>query len=227
MGNIGSFFPSSSSYPLRVCGMSPVIAFLLFTTLSLAMASPASAQTRYSCRDEQGAVYTLARPCPKGMVTSAVSAGPVEPRAEPRSYAPTPSRRSSVMREVPEYESYMSGRCRTLQNSIRGASANGSSYDVIAGMQREYQRDCSDEESDAASRYYRERREARSQRRTEREREEQAQLAQEEQESRKALQCAESKRILAAKRARTDLTPGERNDLRRFETNVITRCGDF
>ena len=41
--------------------MSPVIAFLLFTTLSLAMASPASAQTRYSCRDEQGAVYTLAR----------------------------------------------------------------------------------------------------------------------------------------------------------------------
>ena len=194
--------------------MSPVIASLLFTTLSLAMASPASAQTRYSCRDEQGAVYTPARPCPKGMVTSAVSAGPVEPRAEPRSYAPAPSRRSSAMREVPEYESYMSGRCRTLQN-------------VIAGMQREYRRDCSDEESDAASRYYRERREARSQRRTEREREEQAQLAQEEQESRKALQCAESKRILAAKRARTDLTPGERNDLRRFETNVITRCGDF
>ena len=80
--------------------MSPVIASLLFTTLSLAMASPASAQTRYSCRDEQGAVYTLARPCPKGMVTSAVSAGPVEPRAEPRSYAPAPSRRSSAQRRL-------------------------------------------------------------------------------------------------------------------------------
>ena len=109
----------------------------------------------------------------------AVSAGPVEPRAEPRSYAPAPSRRSSAMREVPEYESYMSGRCRTLQNSIRGASANGSSYDVIAGMQREYRRDCSDEESDAASRYYRERREARDAREREHEQDEASETAHE------------------------------------------------
>ena len=94
--------------------MSPVIASLLFTTLSLAMASPASAQTRYSCRDEQGAVYTLARPCPKGMVTTAVSAGPVEPRVEPRSYAPTPSRRCSSMREVLYYDIFIIFRFLTL-----------------------------------------------------------------------------------------------------------------
>lgn len=207
--------------------MSPVVASLLFTMLSFAQASPAQAQARYSCRDEQGMVYTLSRTCPKGMVTTAVSAGPLQQYSQPRDYMPSPSRRSSVVREAPEYQEFMSGRCRMLQNSVRGARANGSSYDVIAGMEREYRRDCSDEESEAASRYYRERRDARNQRRAEQERQQQVQLAQEEQEARKAQQCAESKRILAGKRARTDLTPGERNDLRRFEANVITRCGDF
>ena len=37
-------------------------------------------------------------------------------------------------------------------------------------------------------------------------------------------QCAESRRILLAKRARTDLSQGEKDDLARFETNYRARC---
>lgn len=202
--------------------MKPAIAPLLLITLTLLQAAPAAAQTRYSCRDESGTVYNLSRPCPQGMVTTAVSAGPVERRSESRDYAP--ARRSSSVREAPDYQEYMSARCRTLQGSIRSASANGSSYEVIAGMQREYRRDCSDEESEAASRYYKERRESRLQRREEADRLQQEQWAEQEQEDRQARQCAESRRILAAKKARADLTPGERNDLRRFEDNITARC---
>ena len=51
-----------------------------------------------------------------------------------------------------------------------------------------------------------------------------AEQASREQEARFAQQCAESRRILATKKARTDLTEGERNDLRRFEENFIARC---
>ena len=37
-------------------------------------------------------------------------------------------------------------------------------------------------------------------------------------------QCAESRRILTNKKARTDLTQGEKDDLARFETNFRARC---
>ncbi|MBU0893082.1 MAG: hypothetical protein KKH21_19655, partial [Gammaproteobacteria bacterium] len=52
----------------------------------------------------------------------------------------------------------------------------------------------------------------------------QAAQASREQEERAAQQCAESRRILANKRARTDLTEGEKNDLRRFEEAFLARC---
>jgi hypothetical protein len=162
---------------------------LLFVALSFLGAEPVLAQTRYTCRDEGGAVYTLSRPCPKGMVTTAVSAGPVEQR--------------SYRQE---------------------SSANGAKYEVIAGMQREYRRDCSDEETEASSRYYKEQRESRRQRRDDERQQQEALQAGQEQDARRAQQCAESRRILAAKKARTDLTPGERNDLRRFEDNITARC---
>lgn len=195
---------------------------LLFVALSFLGAEPVLAQTRYTCRDEGGAVYTLSRPCPKGMVTTAVSAGPVEQRSY-RQESSTPQR-SRVMRDEPDYMDYMSGRCRTLRTSIRAASANGSKYEVIAGMQREYRRDCSDEETEASSRYYKEQRESRRQRRDDERQQQEALQAGQEQDARRAQQCAESRRILAAKKARTDLTPGERNDLRRFEDNITARC---
>lgn len=128
------------------------------------------------------------------------------------------------MRDEPDYLQDMSGRCRTLRSSIHSASERRAYYDVISGMQREYRRDCSEEEAEASSRYYKEQREGRRQRREEERQQAEAQKAAQEQDARRAQQCAESRRILAAKNARTDLTPGELNDLHRFEDNIIARC---
>lgn len=117
----------------------------------------------------------------------------------------------------------MSARCRSLSDTLRGGSS-GIQPDAYAGMRREYQRDCHDEESDASSRYSREQSEARKQRQ---EQEQQLRVAAQtsrEEATRHAEQCRESRRILTAKRARTDLTEGERKDLKRFEDAYETRC---
>ena len=106
------------------------------------------------------------------------------------------------MRDEPDYLQDMSGRCRTLRSSIHSASERRAYYDVISGMQREGRRQRREEERQQAE----------------------AQKAAQEQDARRAQQCAESRRILAAKNARTDLTPGELNDLHRFEDNITARC---
>ncbi len=81
----------------------------------------------------------------------------------------------------------------------------------------EYERDCREEEQEASARFYREQREVRQQRREELRQAEAAELASRAEATRRAEQCTESRRILAAKRARTDLTDGEQKDLKRFE----------
>ena len=48
--------------------------------------------------------------------------------------------------------------------------------------------------------------------------------AEQERASIRAQQCGESKRILFSKRARTDLTDGEKAELKRFEENYLARC---
>ena len=79
-------------------------------------------------------------------------------------------------------------------------------------------------ESEASSRYHREQRDARRQRREEDRQQQVAQQASEADEARRGQQCAESRRILNLKKARTDLTEGERSDLKRFEDAYLARC---
>jgi len=187
------------------------------------LAAPAAAQVTYSCRDERGTTYTLSRPCPPGMKTTVVSAGPVsgqrsESLSEP-SYSPP-----AYTAPAPDYQRYMSARCRTLSDTQRSGYASGIKPDVMAAMRREYERDCREQESDASSRYYQEQRDARKRRQEEERQTAQAEQLAQEHGARVAQQCAESRRVLAAKKARTDLTDGEKNDLRRFEEAVTARC---
>lgn len=195
----------------------------LFAALWLA-AAPALAQAVYTCRDETGNTYTLSRPCPKGMKTTSVSAGPVasEQRSTPR-YEESYNRPQPVS-PGPEYQRYMSARCRTLSDTARSGYSRGIKADVLSGMQREYERDCREEERDASSRYHQEQRDARLQRREEERQVKLAVEASQEEENRRVVQCKESRRILGIKRARTDLTEGERRDLNRFEEAVEQRC---
>ncbi|ABM34598.1 hypothetical protein QRO11_03970 [Paracidovorax citrulli] len=206
--------------------MTPVLASSLMVALLWAVLPSASAQLRYSCRDSMGNVFSLSRPCPAGTVTTAAAAGPLEPAVAPgpSRYEPPSPPPLRTFPEANEYRKYMSAQCRTLQDAIRSGPARGLQSDVLYGLRREYERDCREEEQEASARFYREQREVRQQRREELRQAEAAELASRAEATRRAEQCTESRRILAAKRARTDLTDGEQKDLKRFEEVFATRC---
>lgn len=181
----------------------------------------AQAQTRYHCRDDSGNSFTLSRPCPRDARTTAVSAGAESSYSSYSRYDSTPVR---VPADVPEHHQYMSARCRSLDDGIRSAYSRGIKADVVAGMRSEYKRDCSEQEREAFSQLSSEQRARTKARREEEKSARLVEQASREQEERFLQQCAESRRILQAKKARTDLTEGERNELRRFEDNFIARC---
>ncbi|MES2611240.1 MAG: hypothetical protein V4679_13410 [Pseudomonadota bacterium] len=185
-------------------------------------ASSVGAQTRYHCRDGNGNDYSLSRPCPSGSTTRTVEVGPSQP-----SYSYTQPSRPTVVRtapDVPDHYSYMSGRCRSLDENIRNAYSRKIAPDVVQGMRNEYRRDCSQEERDASDRFYQERRAGDRERREEEKSAQMAAQSARDMDARQAQQCAESQRILNAKRSRTDLTEGERADLKRFEEAFLARC---
>lgn len=193
-----------------------------------AVALPALAQTQYHCRDDGGNSYVLTRPCPSGTRTTAAVAGSAPQRYSSGTFSSGNSSSNSntprLPPETPEHHQYLSGRCRALDENIRSAYGGGIKPDVVEGMRREYRRDCREEEQDAYSRMSSERRSRESLRKEQEKAVALAAQADKEQEARRAQQCAESRRILANKRARTDLTEGEMNDLRRFEEAFLQRC---
>lgn len=212
------YFPALAARAQR--GLRAAFAGLALVALYGATAPEASAQTRYTCRDEAGNTYTSWRACPQGMRTTSVSAGPAV--SEYRSERSTS--RSVPSSPAPDHQQYMSERCRTLSDTLRAAYSRNIKADVQDGMRREFERDCRDEESEASSRYHREKREARQQQRDDERQAALAQQASQADEARRGQQCAESRRILTLKKARTDLSEGERSDLKRFEDAYLARC---
>ena len=115
---------------------------------------------------------------------------------------------------------YLSARCASLNDAIRTAPTRGLKYDTINQMNKEYYRECAEEENEANARLSQERRDKRQQVNQDKTN---ANLDK-ERASQREQQCAESRRILQTKRARTDLNEGEKNELRRFEENFRSRC---
>lgn len=185
---------------------------ILFAGILVLAASSAAAQTRYQCRNASGAMYLSDRPCSgeSGMVY--YGPAPTTP-----SYSPPMPRPS----EAPGHLRYMSGRCASLHDAIRTGPSRGLKSDTLMTMQRDYQRDCSEEESEARAQFNREQRDQRQQRVAER----QSQAKAAERTKQQEQECAEGKRILVTKQKRTDLTEGEKADLKRFEESFRARCG--
>ena len=115
----------------------------------------------------------------------------------------------------------MSPRCAGLHDALRTASARGLDYGTVNEMRKNYQRECSENESEARQQLSRERGEKRQVAKGE----EDAAKRSMERSKLMEQQCGESKRILVTKRARTDLNEGERAELQRFEANYKARCG--
>ena len=104
---------------------------------------------------------------------------------------------------------------------LRTGPARGVRYETTAELQKNYQMQCADDESEARSKLAVERREAKKVQKdavqAEQASQQRSQLAQQ--------QCDESKRILYVKKRRTDLNEGEKAELLRFEENYKSRCG--
>jgi hypothetical protein len=138
---------------------------------------------------------------------------PVQP--ENRYQASPPS-----IGEAPAHIKFMSPRCSALHDALRTAAARGLAAETMTKMRRDYPGECAENETEARGRLQQELREKNDEKR-------QAESSQLQQRNRTTLQqeqCGESKRILVTKRARTDLTEGERAELQRFEANYRARC---
>jgi hypothetical protein len=174
------------------------------------------AQSNHRCTGDNGRVYWSDKPCNTTKVTQY---GPVTPPPQRDPYAS--SRYRTTTPEAPAHHQHLSGECRTLSEGLASARAKGLSYDTQRGLQREWETRCSADDMQARQKHYQERRDD-WQAKAEAQRQAEANTAQQKAH---LDQCAEMRRILRTKQARTDLTPGERTDLQRFEANYKSRCG--
>jgi len=184
-------------------------ALAVVTLIGIGCAGPAMAQS-HVCKDNTGRRYVSSSPCPQGMVYYA----PLPERALQPSYVPS-------VGEAPVYLKYMSPRCSSLHDAMRTAPARGVSGEAIRDMSREYARDCREEESAAM-------RQLSEQARDKRQEGEQARKTAANAASNSKAQtemCYELGRVLRGKRARTNMTDGERADLQRSEEAFQKRCG--
>lgn len=128
---------------------------------------------------------------------------------------------SRYVGQAPAHLKYLSPRCASLNDALRTAQSRGLKYDTISQMQREYSQECAESESEANAQLSQDRKDKK-------EKLIEAKKAESLDKERSLIQqqqCDESKRILYNKRARKDLTEGEKADLQRFEENYHSRCG--
>ena len=198
-----------------------VLGNCLSFALLTAFITPVLAQAAFSCKAANGQYMPSYTPCSTGVSNGLVYYPPIESGSssyrQPQRYeAPLPR-----AQDVEAHVQYMSPVCAGLNDTLRTASSRGISGSSINDMRRDYRSKCQDNESEAHERLSK----ARGEKKLEKLETQKAEKVDSERASIRAQQCGESKRILTTKRARTDLTDGEKSDLQRFEDNYRSRCG--
>ena len=190
-----------------------VVTLLAVVLTSLFFNSSTVAQQRYVCRSSSGSNVISDRPCASAPSTGLVYYGPTQDRQ---------STTGAVSRtpDAPEHLQYLGARCSALSDAIRTGATRGLKYDVISNLQREYQRECADDDRNARTKLSEERQNATSAKKAS---QQMAAMSQQDAQLKKQ-QCDESKRIVFFKKKRTDLTEGEKAELQRFEDNYKARC---
>jgi len=122
--------------------------------------------------------------------------------------------------DAPEHLKYLGPRCSAMNDAIRTGPSRGLTYETLGNLQKEYRRECAEEESEALRKLATERSDVHKAKLEEK----QAATEQRQRTELAQQQCDESKRILYNKKRRTDLTDGEKADLQRFEDAYKSRC---
>ncbi|MEO7105467.1 MAG: hypothetical protein ABIZ09_03755 [Rhodoferax sp.] len=182
---------------------------VLIATITVA-GTAAQAQSRYTCTVNGRSVIST-QPCPNSGI---VYYGPTATKSAYE--APLPP-----SRPAPVHLKYLNPRCASLNDALRTAGTRGLKSDTVNQMQREYSELCAENESEAYGQVLQERKDNKKKLSESKE----AEKLNQERSLEHQQQCGESKRILYTKRARKDLTDGEKADLQRFEDNYHNRCG--
>lgn len=172
----------------------------------------------YQC-SSHGQTWLSRTPCPAGPASGGTTLkqyGAVPERPVYPTY-----RRSGDPRPADAHTQYLSADCARISEGIRTGPARGVPYSVIGELRQEYQRKCQEDEREARSQAYQDEKRAREERKALRDADRSAKA----EVVRQSAQCDEMLRALANKRRRLDtLTPGEREDLDRFQARHDERC---
>lgn len=187
----------------------------------MACVTPAAlAQGMHQCTTASGQTWWSRTPCP---------AGPSSASTTLRQYGPVPERPAAVPRpsapglpgRANAHTQYLSAECARIADAIRTGPSRGVSSAVVRDLRTEYQQKCQDEDMEARQQAWAEEKRARTERKSAREAEQTARAD----AARVSAQCDEMLLALSAKRRRMDtLTPGERDDLARFQARYDERC---
>ncbi len=127
-----------------------------------------------------------------------------------------------------EFVQHLSSRCRNLYEFINRSGRQGRLSEFegqrVREANNEFDEYCRGEVREAMEKVYEGNSQKRSENRDARNTTRELSAQAEQEENRARQQCLESKRIIATKRERKDMTPGELQDLARFEENVNKRC---
>ncbi len=171
--------------------------WMMLGMVCLLAATQAVAQN-FMCTRSYGSRYTSTVPCPQIGVGYSTSAG--------------------------DEQQYMSAECSTLYDGLRTASSRGLKYPDIASLQKDFYAKCSDNFSEAKQRAQQAKAEDyRTKQEQKQAASNQIALSKEEQEKRR-VQCAEMRSSIASRKARSNMSDGEKNDLANFEQRYRDRC---
>ncbi len=160
---------------------------------------------------------TIQRSAVLAAVVVAIGSAPL---GQAQSYAGSTNKTEQML-------NYLSSKCRNIYDLANKRPQSGASQYEAQRIQEASQRFndvCSEEMQAANDRVYTEQR-AKQRQRVSNDVDNYLEKAEQQQgDARSRSHCLESRRVVAAKRQRTDLTPGELQDLARFEENVKARC---
>jgi hypothetical protein len=181
--------------------------------------APAWAQKPYLCNAAAGQqAYWSDRPCPSSAGLHQVPApNPPLPRSTDTAFT---RNQSYAAVDAPPWYPHLSGPCKSLNDAMRTAHQRGLRQDTRDGLRREWAQRCVEDEMNARRLLVGE---VVGAVRTQQAARQEVALQNEQQQNKRA-QCDEMLRIIAAKRQRTDLTAGQRDDFERFQQRYQETC---
>ncbi len=196
---------------------------LLIALFAVSGASLSSAQVN-TCKRPNGTTFQSYQACPPPAFAQ-YGTQPTTPPEPTYSRSYESSRYDSNRQRPAGAElKYMSTECSSLSEGIRTGPARGVKYDVISQLQREFEEKCRDNHSDALKTLYNEKNDKKQSALADKQSAMQAAAQSKEERDQRLVQCAEMRKALANRRAKTELSDGEKADIVVFEQRFQSRC---